>query len=465
MTTLLMLLWASLHASLASPWPSLPAPQDERQFVVDLEQLPFDALEGLDTDRRWGVHRGAGFRIEVPAVWNGDLVMYAHGFRGTGNILTVSNPPLRRHLIEQGYAWAASSYTKNFYDVRAGVESTNALVRYFQKRVERPERVFILGDSMGGHIATAAVEQFPNATCFGRGERRCRTVADLLGRLVGGVRYAGAVPTCGVMGDRALFDYFGDFARAAEALAGVESTFPPPADYDTTVLPQVIASLFEDDGAGFPNRLTSAGRQLKALTQMLSGGPRPTFEAAYPLTQTLLFSFAAADGTVSGVVGGNVYDNATRVYQLDTLRELTEAEATLNASILRVAKNPQADPRRLLTLERIPELTGRLSVPVVSMHTLGDLFVPFSMQQIYARRVATRGRDQWLVTRAIRDTGHCTFTLDEYRDAFDDMVHWATTGIRPAGDPILDPSAVAAPDFGCRFTTTDRVEQGVARCP
>ncbi len=30
---------------------------------------------------------GAAYRIEVPPHWNGTLVMYAHGFRGTGNVV------------------------------------------------------------------------------------------------------------------------------------------------------------------------------------------------------------------------------------------------------------------------------------------------------------------------------------------------------------------------------------------
>ncbi len=87
--------------------------QKPPQYFVDEAKLPFDALTGTMTTRLWGVQGGAGYRIEVPANWNGDLVLYAHGFRGGGLELTVSNPPIRRYLIEHGYAWAASSYATN----------------------------------------------------------------------------------------------------------------------------------------------------------------------------------------------------------------------------------------------------------------------------------------------------------------------------------------------------------------
>jgi hypothetical protein len=34
---------------------------------------------------RRGVHNGASYRIEVPADWNGKLVVFAHGYEGEGS--------------------------------------------------------------------------------------------------------------------------------------------------------------------------------------------------------------------------------------------------------------------------------------------------------------------------------------------------------------------------------------------
>lgn len=42
---------------------------------------------------------GAGYRIEVLDAWNSDLVVDTHGFRGTGDELTVHHPPLRDSVI------------------------------------------------------------------------------------------------------------------------------------------------------------------------------------------------------------------------------------------------------------------------------------------------------------------------------------------------------------------------------
>lgn len=68
-------------------------------YFVDQSKLPFTALPGATA--YWGVHTSAGFRAEVPGNWNGSLVVWAHGFRGTGLELTVDNHPLRLELQPQ----------------------------------------------------------------------------------------------------------------------------------------------------------------------------------------------------------------------------------------------------------------------------------------------------------------------------------------------------------------------------
>jgi hypothetical protein len=57
-----------------------------------------------------------------------------------------------------------------------------------------------------------------------------------------------------------------------------------------------------------------------------------------------------------------------------------------------------------------------------------------------------------LVQRATRDFGHCSFTPTELVSTFVDLVKWVDGGLKPAGDNVLDPAAVAAPDFGCTYT-------------
>src|ERR1700742_2186983 len=67
----------------AAPVPSTTQPG---YLVADpdceITGAPFAALPGARVHT--GISAGAAYRIEVPDHWNGTLVVYAHGYRGTG---------------------------------------------------------------------------------------------------------------------------------------------------------------------------------------------------------------------------------------------------------------------------------------------------------------------------------------------------------------------------------------------
>ncbi|MBA1148584.1 prolyl oligopeptidase family serine peptidase [Ectothiorhodospiraceae bacterium WFHF3C12] len=404
-------------------------------FFVDESRLPFESLPGTTTTTLWGVHKNAGYRMEVPSNWNGDLVVYAHGFRGNLETpeLTVSNPAIRRHLIENGYAWAASSYSKNRYDIQAGVLDTQAVTKLFQSQVGRPDRIYLTGHSMGGHVIGALIEQYPNL-------------------------YDGASPKCGVMGDFELYDFFFDWILLSQAIVGIDAQWPD-TDFTTTVLPELMPQL----GASPPFVLNENGEKLKTAAKFLSGGERPLYDTAILAWWNFLFDrFGDRDGTQSGISVAPTYDNSERVYQLDGDPDMSPEEMVLNQNILRVTAPPQARPMN--GLNNIVPISGDLPIPVLTLHTLGDLFVPFSMQQIYAREAAAHGKSDLLVQRAIRDVGHCAFTVEEQEQAFTDLVTWVEAGMQPAGDDVLDADTVAQPDYGCRFSTSGHNPAFLAAC-
>jgi hypothetical protein len=393
-------------------------------YFVDEAKLPFAGLPGLAARQLWGVHTGAGYRIEVPNNWNGKLVLWAHGFRGEGLELTVDNHPLRAFLIANGYAWAASSYSKNAYDPSQGAKDTHALTQLFNGLVGKPGRTYITGASMGGHVTGIVAEQWPRS-------------------------YDGAMPICGVMGDYELFDYFLDFNLAAQTLSGVGKSWPFAADYLTTTVPATKAAL----GPAFPFALNAAGQNLKSLTQLRSGGVRPLFDQGWlfwnAVAGDFLFGLGVGNGTLARSTG-NAVQNSDVVYQFDTNPAQSAAETVFNSMVQRVTADPQA--RRNNGIANVAPTTGDLRIPMLTLHTLGDLFVPFHMQQEYARRVSTKGNAHNLVQRATRDYGHCSFTPTELVTTFVDLVKWVEGGVKPAGDNVLDAATVANPNFGCTYT-------------
>jgi len=428
----------------APPVPEETRAQDRRTFTpADPSATTFAVLSGatVGTDRWAGVLGGAAYRIEVPANWNGRLVMYAHGFRGEGSSLTVSNPSIRRYLIENGYAWAASSYSTNFYDVRAGVEDTNALALAFNqiaaargRALPRPTRLYITGHSMGGHITGAAIEDETYATARNK------------------VQYHGAVPMCGVMGDVELFNRFAGMQVTAQTLAGVPSY---PTDKWSEIAGLVTSTLF----SSFPSAAaptapitpTAQGQRYLSVVRNLTGGPRPMFTEGIGFGGSFPSAYGTfgSDGTVTGILNRNVLDTNALTYVIDGD---APGSATLNATAPKLTAAPDANRLRRDGLRWVPVINGEFKVPVVSIHTLGDLFVPFSMQQVYQQRTAAKGNSSWLVQRAIRGASHCDFTVAEQVQAFTDMVAWEQGGPRPAGDDVITPATVAASSYGCTFT-------------
>ena len=128
------------------------------------------------------------------------------------------------------------------------------------------------------------------------------------------------------------------------------------------------------------------------------------------LAPDFLFGLGVGDGTLRRQPGvAAQYSDV--VYQFDTNPALTAPEDAFNPALERVTADPQA--RRRNGLANVTPTTGDLRIPMLTLHTLGDLFVPFHMEQAYARRTATRGYSQNLVQRATRDIGHCAFAPTE----------------------------------------------------
>ncbi|MBB5235005.1 alpha/beta hydrolase [Deinococcus budaensis] len=429
-------------------------PQDARAFKAvtpTLAPVPGAALyQGVYA----GLQGEAAYQIEVPDNWNGTLVMYAHGYAGTGENLTVAPPPIRAALLAQGYAWGASSYSANYYDVQAGVEDTNALALAFERltanKHAKPTKYLIMGVSMGGHIAGAAVEKETQANARSK------------------VTYAAALPLCGVMDEEYEFQWLGDYTTVAAQLAGLGARSYPQADYQE-LLPAIKAALFTDTTTSQTDPLwqenSGNGAVLREIARQLTGGDRPVFELGFRVggLQSAVFSTGGSDGTVNGILTKNFYGNVGRTYRWTAGATPTAAEVAFNAAILRVAADPQANRARAGGLRWIPRVNGEFSVPVLTLHTLGDFYVPFRHQQLYRQAAQANGNDARLVQRAIRAPGHCDFTPAEIVEGFNDLVAWEKTGVKPAGDDVLTPGAVADPAYGCRFTRG--VRPGVAACP
>ncbi|MFD9739798.1 hypothetical protein [Umezawaea sp. NPDC059074] len=405
----------------------VPDDQPLPGYTISNPPLTPEVVDGKPSRVLQGVDRHAAYTIEVPPNWNGRLTLWAHGYRGTGKVLTVDPPGygLRTTLLRQGYAWAASSYSANAYDVRAGVTGTHDLALRFGELVGRPKKVFVAGVSMGGHVIGRSLEQYPGF-------------------------YDGALPMCGVLGDQELFDYFLDFQLTAQALSGIRA-YPTPPDYVTAVVPRIQAALgLTGLRPGGPDTTNDRGKQFRAVAVERSGGARPGAENAFAYWKDFVFGLGApSTGTRLAENPGSLATNLTTRYRPNT-------PVNLDRSVQRVAP---VDWRSRLSpaLTEIPRIAGRPTAPVLSLHGLGDLFVPFSMEQAYHRDAVHNGRSRQVVQRAIRTVEHCEFSPTEVGTAWNDLVAWVDRGRRPAGDDV---DRTSAANYGCRFTDATAYPSG-----
>jgi pimeloyl-ACP methyl ester carboxylesterase len=379
---------------------------------------------------------GAAWIAQVPENWNGDLVIYAHGYRGEGTALTVDPPPEFKFLVDQGFAWAASSYRRNSYDPGIGVIDTKNITRHMQNMLRKGlDETYLTGFSMGGHVTVAAIEKYP----------------DL---------WDGALPACGVVGDVELFDFFLDYNVGAAAFAGVNDYAYPADDWLTTTVPEIKAGLSTDPAGqwggglaqifGAPSPLTPEGEMFKDFVEVGTGGERVTFDAAWYFwhglassTGDFFFDLGEGDGTIANR-SGRVSENSDILYadeygaEFGVIDDIVKRTSAANR-----VRNAQGT-------KPAPIVNGTPSIPVLSIHTTGDLFVPIEMEQIYAREVVDNGRGDLLVQRAIRDIGHCSFTGAELQQAYSDLFEWVENGVRPAGEDLLN--NMSSPALGCEFT-------------
>jgi pimeloyl-ACP methyl ester carboxylesterase len=395
---------------------------------------------------------GALYGMWVPDAWNGDLVLYAHGFRNPNCPLAVpTDPPLvpaatcpdpesgtppqvkavRDTLLSFGYAFAASSYSQPAFAVKQGAIETLQLQKIFSSRFAKPRRTYLYGHSMGAAIVLSVAEQHPQA-------------------------FDGALAMCGMIdGSPTEFQYVIDARATLDALfpgvaPGSVASVPPHLTFYGDVAPGVLA-LFDPAS---PELIANLGRAAAwASSDQVAFAFATPAELVNGVLELLYFQTLGLPGVVSQAHGfpatnrDVVYSwspSAVSLFSVDV--------AAVNATVQRVTGDPQA----LAWASQWYQTTGAISFPVLTVHTIRDAAVPIAHERRYAEKVAAAGRSQLLVQRTVSHDpradppdGHCTFKPEEELAALADLLRWVDTGMAPAGG---DATIVGAtPDLGAAF--------------
>lgn len=378
-------------------------------IIADPKFAPLPGARAL-----YGRLGGATYQIEVPDNWNHELVLYAHGFTGNDPFLFVVQPPLRSYFVQQGFAWAASSFSGVGYVPDLGLQDTLALRDLFIAQVGQPARTYMDGTSMGGHVVVSAMEQHPEL-------------------------FAGALSECGVIGGVQEIDYLISYVALGSYLTNTP-LFPvtDTRRFEQAVANRVVPALGSKDAP------TPAGKQFEDVLGLLTGGPRPWRHEGFTERRSENFDLAAADDPGRPSIAFRAGTNVGVEYQINSGLGLDAAK--LNAGVPRIPADPAI--RNAATHPDFAPRTGHLQAPMLTLHTTGDAFVPISQERDYRRLVDAAGSGNLLVQRAIRRPGHCQFTDAELTRGFADLVNWVENGVVPAGDDL----AGDLRDVGRQFT-------------
>jgi hypothetical protein len=368
------------------------------------QSLPL-ALEGNLGD--------AAYKINVPADWNGTLVLFEDGYRDVADAPGETEdraahfdpPELEQYLLANHYATASSGFSANGYNIDEGEEDTKALLSFFRDMVGKPRHTILYGLSGGSVRSNVLLET-------GHG------LIDA------------AIDTCSVnAGTPLFFDRALDFAVAYDAAFGWPVAWGSPGDvrddldFEIDVLPTFLDQIFNPANAG----------KLEFIRTVNGISPAGFYDGEGLFIW--MFFTTEARAQVERKLGGPATQNLDHTYRLSNadkgyLASLGEdPDALLSSMNAHAIYGAKRSARQYM--ENGGSFNGNITGPILSMHAIDDGLATIDHESVYAAINAAAGRQDVLTQVYTNGVGHCTFTEDQLESAVRAMVSWLETGVKP----------------------------------
>lgn len=391
----LPLLFAALPACAAAPGAPVPTP-----CPPPLGDSAVTCYTGTDGN-------GSYYWIARPASWNGTLVVHAHGGPRTDTPSTaVSREDLERFAVtvQQGFAWAGSSYRRGGYGVRMAAEDSEAVRKIFIAAFGQPRRTIAHGQSWGGNVAAKLIELFPAG-------------------------YDGALLTSGVLAGgtqgydfradlRAVYQYYcNNHPRPDEAQYPLWSGLPR----DSRMTPKELAERVADCTGTAQSRTPEQQRRLTDIAKVIRI-PESSL-TGHMNWATFLFR----DLVQERLDGRNPFSNAGVRYSS------SHDDAALNAAVVRF----RADPQAVARLAEDSDLTGKIAIPVVTLHAIDDPTAFVEHEAHYRRVVERAGHGNLLFQSYTREAVHSKLHTPQYPAVLDALMQWIDRGQAPSIEAVV----------------------------
>lgn len=337
---------------------------------------------------------GASYRIDVPAKWNHELVVFYHGYEPDPKRFEKDDTlsPMFDPLLDRGYAVLQSGYSAGGWAVEQGYADTETLRRKFVRDHGKPKRSFVMGMSMGGTLTVMTIEQRPQI-------------------------YAGALSMCGVL-------------EATDSFLQHDFAFRAAFDY---YFPDLLGTLVPVPDAYVPN-----DQVILRILDALHGNPKASkaLLAYYGVGNLDDLAAVTAFNTydfkeLQRRAGGNPFDNAELIYTG------SGDDEAINDGV----KRYRADPKARAYVLHWYTPTGDLKRPMLALHDVGDPLVVASTAFEYAMLAQRKGNGANFTQQYVKRSGHCVFEPSEIANAFEELVNWVDSGHKPPSGALPAPAA------------------------
>lgn len=335
---------------------------------------------------------GANFKVLFPENWKGKLVMFAHGYEFMGAVKFTNRPDFQSRMsvyLSRGFAVAASDYKNQGFALSTGVDDTEALRKYFFKKYGKPDSTFMVGQSMGGGVAVAVMENYDK-------------------------NYQGAMPTCPLssrpfLQNRREFDKYAIFnGMIPNVLTPLSEIFDLSKPYKAQDSRAMQAKAAELKKKIFEKDSTFCVAFAKAFQIKLEDLPMSFFHNENVLRD------------IAQKAGGNPFDNTNTIYSgfPDDLKVNQRAERLAST----VDNNAFVGKY---------DRTGNINKPMLLLHTLYDQLIPAQYaENNFENMVLKQGKNQYFTVKYTNGQGHCQFAPQQLGTAFDELRTWTKTGVK-----------------------------------
>jgi hypothetical protein len=374
---------------------------------------------------------GTTWVADLPKSWNGTLVLYSHSY-GELTASDAPDPQTQSALLAAGYALAGSSYdpSSSQWALNTAVsDQFSALAAAEADLPSAPRHVLAFGTSMGGLVSALEAQD---------GAGKIDGALTTCGAVAGGVN----MNQYEIDGEYAIAQLLGNpgtrlvglnddtgYTTSSELNAAAKQAQATPAGQARLALAMAFLNIPAWDPSDWqPAQASDPGGEEKAQYDALTDSSNNVID----FIEDVRISMEQALGGQAAWTAGTNFAQllAASPFKSEVAALYQGAGLNLQADLATLTAHAAitAEPAALKSLRATSDPTGRLAVPELDLHTIGDDIVPVGNESFYTQLVNQAGSGDLLRQAYTNSYGHCNFSVSEQVAGLQALLKRVTSG-------------------------------------